>query len=149
MILFGPEIREAKEGIELAIILKEKDEDLIQQLEIHLGERVKLKVIDKEDVYTTRDGFLIASEGYSLLHEAFLRDLIGIHPRRLYSYKISHLSSTEKRAFNRSLLKALKKTNARKLGPGSALVPLKHSGYFEDFLTVWDIKPGKRQFTVI
>lgn len=149
IILFGKKVREGKEGLELAIILKQKDEDLIQQLELSLGEKVKLVIVDKEDIYTTRQGFLVAAEGYSLLHEAFLRDLLGIHPRKLYSYSISHLDSTEKRAFNRQLLKAIKKTDAAKLGPGSVLIPVEHSGYFEDFLAVWNIEHTTSEFTVL
>jgi len=59
------------------------------------------------------------------------------------------LHSSEKRAFNRQLLKALTKTKAEKLGPGTALVPVVHSGYFEDFLAVWNIKPDSKRFTVL
>ena len=149
MILFGAKMRDSKEGVELAIILKQKDEDLIQQLELSLGDKVRLMIIDKEDIYTTKEGFLVLSEGYSLLHDQYLRKLIGIHPRYLYSYSINHLNSTEKRAFNRQLLKAITKTKSEKLGPGSVLIPVENSGYFEDFLAVWNIGHRSKKFTVL
>ena len=150
IILFGLSLSGKREtDVELAIILKQPDPDLEQTLSLSLGDRVKLEILNKEDLYTSKQGYIVTTAGFSLKHDAFLRDMIGLKPKKLFSYSINHLDSSDKRAFNRSLLKTLKKIKAEKIGPGAILIPSDQEGYFLDFLDVWGIKSRTRSWTVL
>ena len=153
IVLFGKPMRGSenfnKENLELIIVLKREDEDLKQVLELNLGEQVSLSVLTSDDISSSKQWFLAVIEGFSLKHDDFLRNIYGVSPKKMYSYKINHLSSSEKRSFNRNLLKLIKKTSANKLGAGTILIPIQHSAYFEDFLAVWSIDSSSEIFTVI
>ena len=153
IILFGKALKgvESKnvDALEIAIILKEQDDDLKQILELNLGEKILLTILSKEEIYSNKNSLLIFLEGFSIKFDKLVRELLGVHPRKLYSYTINHLSNTEKRAFNRQLLRVSKRIDARKLGSGTILIPLESSSFFEDFLRIFNITHESEVFTVL
>lgn len=152
IIIFGSYVKGRKipKDIDLAIIVKEKDLVLPMQLKREIPwKNIHLEFIRTSDIYSNPLFISLLNEGYSIKEDAFLRDISGISPKRLYKYDLKHLEQAKKVMFAHMLNRALKKIKGEKIGNGVVLVPLSSASYFEDFLEIWGLRYKTREWTVI
>lgn len=152
IIVFGSYVkgRISPKDIDFALMVKEKDLDLARKIKQELPSmNVHLEFIRTGELYAHPLFISLLNEGYSIREGAFLRDILGISPKRLYKYDLKHLEQTKKVMFANAVKKTLKKINGEKIGNGAVLVPLSHASYFEDFLEIWGLRYKTREWTVI
>ncbi len=142
IIIFGSFVKDKflPKDIDIAIIARERNPALIGKISSELPEKVHIEALIPKQVYTTKLGLSIISEGFSLKEGKFLREMLGIKPKKIYSYNLKGLTATEKRRFNRALKDHLSKSKGERLGAGSVIIPIEKTGFFEDFLEVWNLK---------
>ncbi|MEK6864654.1 MAG: nucleotidyltransferase domain-containing protein [Nanoarchaeota archaeon] len=152
IIIFGSYVKGRKipKDIDLAIMAKEKNLDLPRQIKKDIPwENVHLEFIRTGELYSNPLFISLLNEGYSIKEGAFIRDILGLSPKRLYKYDLKHLEQTKKVMFATAVNKILKKTGGEKIGNGAVLIPLSNASYFEDFLEIWGMKYKTREWTVI
>ena len=94
IIVFGSYVKGRKnpKDIDFALMVKEKDLDLARQIKQELpGMNVHLEFIRTGELYSNPLFISLLNEGYSIREGAFLRDILGISPKRLYKYDLKHL----------------------------------------------------------
>ena len=108
-----------------------------------------MELIKPEEIYQTRLGLALISEGFSVKSNKFLRDKLSLSPMKIYTYEIKNLTQTKKVLFGRGLNQIIQVTKSTKLGAGSIMVPLQQSGKFEDFLETWNLKYQTKEYLVL
>ena len=151
-IIFGSLVKGkyAPKDIDIAIVADKKDVSLVGEVKDQLKiKSLDIELIKTEEVYQTRLGLTLLSEGFSVKNNKFLREMLGISPMKIYTYEIKHLAQTKKVLFGRGLNQMIKETKGVKLGAGSIMVPINQSGIFEDFLNTWDLKYKTKEYLVL
>lgn len=151
VIIFGSFLkgRDKPKDIDLAFIVKEKNLELIPLIKKNLGiDNVHLEFINIKDIYSTKLFLNLLNEGYSVKYNKFLRDILNIHPMKMYTYDLKHLNKSKKTLFGIALKKNLRRINGEKIGIGSVLIPINQTSYFEDFLEIWGLKYKTKEWTV-
>ncbi|HII15768.1 MAG TPA: hypothetical protein HA362_05655 [Nanoarchaeota archaeon] len=152
IVIFGSYLKGRKipKDIDLAIMAKEKDLALPGKIKREIPwKNVHLEFIRTGDIYSSPLFISLLNEGYSIRENAFLRDILGISPKRLYRYDLKHLEQAKKVMFANAVNKTLKKIGGEKIGNGAVLIPLNNASYFEDFLEIWGLRYKTREWTVI
>jgi len=108
-----------------------------------------LELFEKE--FLARQGIFI--EGYSLLHNVVFSERLGFESYALFTYNLKNLSHNEKTKFTYALIGRnsegmIKELNAKPLGKGAIIVPIKNSLVFEDFLQKWKINYKKKDILI-
>lgn len=149
IIIFGSFVKDKfnPKDIDIAIISREKDLAFIGEISSELPEKTHLEVLFPEQIYKTKLGLAIISEGFSVKENRFLREMVGIKPQKIYSYDLGGLTQSEKRQFNRALKKHLAETKGERLGAGSVMIPIEKTGFFENFLDAWHLKLKARNYS--
>ncbi len=142
--------RKNPKDIDLAIMVKEKELSLPGKLKREIPwKNMHLEFIPTGELYSNPLFTSLLNEGYSVREGAFLRDILGISPKKLYKYDLKHLEQTKKVMFANAVNKILKKIGGEKIGNGAVLVPLTNASYFEDFLEIWGLRYKTKEWTVI
>lgn len=152
IILFGSLVKGkyAPKDIDIALVVGEKDFSLIGEIKSFLGvKNLDVEMVKPEEIYQSRLGLTLISEGFSIRSNKFLRENLGLHPMKIYTYEIKKLNQTKKVLFGRGLNQIIKETKSMKLGAGSIMVPIKESSNFEDFLDAWDLKYKTKEYLVL
>ena len=89
-----------------------------------------IEVLSPSQVYKTRLGLSVISEGFSIKENKFLRHMAGLEPKKIYCYDLKGLSQSEKRQFNRALKEHLNTLKGERLGAGSIMIPIEKTGFF-------------------
>lgn len=151
IIIFGSFVkgREVPKDIDIALIVKERDPNLISLVkeEIKIS-KVHLDFITLDDIFSKLFLSLI-NEGYSIKNDDFVKTKLNIKSMKLYSYDLKHLEKSGKTLFGIALKKTLEKIKGEKVSIGSVLIPMNQTSYFEDFLDAWGMKYKTREWTVI
>jgi len=151
-ILFGSFVKGkyAPEDIDIALVIHKKDSSLIGEIkgEITIKD-LDLELITPDDMYQTRLGLTLITEGFSIKNNKFLREILGLSPMKIYTYGIKHLTQTKKVIFGRGLNHIIKVTKSVKLGAGSIMVPISQDSKFEEFLETWDLKYKTKEYLVL
>ncbi len=151
-IIFGSLVkgRYAPKDIDVAVIVDKKDISLVGEVKVQLKiKNLDLEMITPEEVYQTRLGLTLISEGFSIRNNKFLRENLAVSPMKIYAYGIKNLTQTKKVLFGRGLNQIIKDTNGVKLGAGSIMIPINESSEFEDFLDTWDLKYKAKEYLVL
>lgn len=151
-IIFGSLVKGkyAPKDIDIALVVDKKDISLVGEIKEQLKiKNLDIELVNPEDVYQSRLGLTLISEGFSVKSNKFLREKLGISPMKIYTYEIKHLTQTKKVLFGRGLNNLLQDTKAVKLGAGSIMIPINQSDKFEDFLDTWDLKYKTKEYLVL
>lgn len=142
IIIFGSFIKDKfqPKDIDIAIITPKRNLSLIGEISSQLPEEIDIENLLSNQIYKTKVGMSIISEGFSIKENKFLRDIMGIVPKKIYTYEIKKLGASQKRSFNRALKDQLNKTKGKRLGAGCVMIPIEKTGGFEEFLEHWDLK---------
>lgn len=145
VILFNK--KSLKERTESAQELKEILKKNISNLDI--------KTANLEELFET--DFLarqsILTEGFSLLHNTPFSKVLGFEGYALFSYNLKNLNHNEKTKFTYAMTgrnsEGMKKAlEAKSIGKGAIMTPIKNSLRFEEFLNEWKIAYNKKTMLV-
>jgi len=151
-IVFGSLVKGkyAPKDIDVALIVKKKDISLVGEVKSQLKiKNLDIEMVKPEEIYQTRLGLTLISEGFSIKNNRYLREKLGISPMKIYTYGIKHLTQTKKVFFGRGLNQMIKDIKGVKLGAGSIMVPISQSSKFEDFLDTWNLKYKTKEYLVL
>ena len=130
--------------------MNQKDISLVGKIKARLNlKNIDLEMVTPEEIYQSRLGLALITEGFSVRNNKFLREKLGLSPMKIYTYEIKNLTQTKKVLFGRGLNQFIKDTKSVKLGAGSIMVPIKESSRFEDFLETWDLKYKTKEYLVL
>ncbi len=134
--------------------IKTKDLDLaiLIKSEININEEIR-NIFDKVDInyfkisnYDNPLWITLIKEGYSVKHNAYLHEVYRIKPSKLFKYSLKELTNSKKVMFERAI-KKFKFIN--KLSNRVVLVPINHSGEFEDFLKLWGLDIETEEYALL
>ncbi len=151
-IIFGSFVKGKyrPKDIDVAAVVDEKNISLVGEIKEQLKiKNLDVELIKPEELYQTRLGLTLISEGFSIKNNAFLREKLGISPMKIYIYGIRHLTQTKKVLFGRGLNQIMKDANGVKLGAGSVMIPIEQSSMFEEFLDTWELKYKTKEYLVL
>jgi len=139
IVIFGSKAKGAIAPTDLDIaVITDTEVDkkkLKDSLKKEVRKEIDLQVLSAKD-YDKFIWITIMREGYSVKHNSYLSEVIGISPIVLYKYSLKSLTLSKKVMFERAI-KNFK--NIKKLSNRVVLVPTKDSGEFSDFLKNWGI----------
>lgn len=151
-IIFGSLVKGkyAPKDKDVALVACKKNIALVGEIKEQLKiKNLDIEMVTPEEIYQTRLGLTLMSEGFSIKNNAFLREKLGISPMKIYTYGIKHLTQTKKVLFGRGLNQAIKDTKGIKIGAGSVLIPIAQSSKFEEFLDTWELKYTTKEYLVL
>lgn len=151
-IIFGSLVKGkyAPKDIDIALVVDKKDISLVGEIRDKLNIKdLDIELIKPEEIYQTRLGLTLISEGFSIKNNKFLRKKLNLFPMKIYTYEIKNLTQTRKVLFGRGLNQIIKDTKATKLGAGSIMIPIEQSNKFEDFLETWNLKYKTKEYLVL
>lgn len=151
-IIFGSFVKGkyTPKDVDVALVVDKKDISLVGEIKEKLKiKSLDMEIIKPEEIYQSRLGLTLISEGFSIKNNKFLREKLGISPMKIYTYEIKHLTQTQKVLFGRGLNQIIKDVKGVKLGAGSIMIPINQSGKFEDFLNTWNLKYKTREYLVL
>jgi len=154
IIIFGSAVKGKTEprDIDIALLVKEKDEKLSEKIEDEIRKIIKYKidftVLSIEDVYSSVWLSLI-KEGFSIAKGKFLHEIYKVEPCVLFKYNLKSLDKVKKVQFDRGLNEILKIAKGTRLLRTIVIIPLKNSFQFEDFLKTWKIEYEARRFELL
>jgi predicted nucleotidyltransferase len=164
IVLYGSSVKskEYPEDTDIAIIFFNKK--LNERLEISqkFKDKIKNKIPDPDVKGINLSDFMDASffarqgiiiEGQSLLTNSPLSEKFGFEGYILFTYSLKNLNHNEKTKFTYSLIGRtgrgmIEISEARPLGKGAFIVPIKKSVLFEDFLKEWKINFKSKKILV-
>jgi len=152
MVVFGSLVKgkNAPKDVDLALVIDKKDITLVGEIKNQANiKNLDLEMITPEEIYQTRLGLTLISEGFSIKNNKFLREVIGLLPMKIYTYEIRNLNQTQKVLFGRGLNFIIKELKSTKLGAGCIMVPIQETAKFEDFLDNWDLKYKTKEYLVL
>lgn len=150
LIVFGSVVRDKfnPQDVDIAVVVSKKNVALVGEVK----EKIKnadVELVTPAEIYQSRLGLMLISEGFSIKNNQYLKEMMGIKPQKIYVYEIRHLPQTKKVLFGRGLNHIIKTVKAVKLGAGSVMVPIESSGSFEDFLNTWGLKYKGKEYLVL
>lgn len=151
-VIFGSLVKGkyTPKDIDVALVVDKKDISLVGEVKDQLkNKNLDIEMIKPEEIYQTRLGLALISEGFSIKNNKFLREKLGISPMKIYTYGIKHLTQTKKVLFGRGLNQITEDTKGVKLGAGSIMIPIDQSSKFEDFLNTWNLKYKTKEYLVL
>lgn len=152
-IVFGSLVKGkyAPKDIDIALVVGKKNISLTGEAKEQLGNfsNLDLEMITPEEMYQTRLGMVLITEGFSIKRNKFLREELGISPMKIYVYEIKSFTQTRKVLFGRGLNLIIKNINGTRLGAGCVMIPISHTAEFEDFLDTWNLKYSTKEYTVL
>ncbi|MBD3355029.1 hypothetical protein GF361_03515 [Candidatus Woesearchaeota archaeon] len=152
IIVFGSLVKDkhAPKDIDIAIVKDKKEISLVGEIKEILDiKNIDIELIKPEEIYQTRLGLTLITEGFSIKNNKFLREKLNLSPMKIYIYEIKNLTQTKKVLFGRGLNHVMKDAGATKLGAGSVMVPIEKSSGFEDFLDSWNLKYKTKEYLVL
>lgn len=149
-IIFGSQVKakHSPKDTDIALVMNTKDTTLTGEIKEQL-KNADIEIITPEEIYQSRLGLTLITEGFSIKNNKFIRELIQIKPMKIYTYHIKHLTQIQKVLFGRGLNNTIKETKGIKLGAGSILIPIETTGNFEEFLDVWGLKYKTKEYLVL
>ena len=148
-VLFGSTVKGKinASDLDIAIISKGTIERRIvkEEMEKTLGKKVDLQVVTISD-YDQFIWITLLREGYSVKHQHYLYEKLGIKPVLLYKYSLKPLGASKKVMFERAINNF---KNVERLSNRVVLVPIKISGEFSDFLKSWDIDLEAQEYGLL
>jgi len=151
-IIFGSLVKGKykPQDIDIAIVVDKKYPALVGEIKSQIKNRnLDIEIITTEEVFQTRLGLNLISEGFSIKNNKFLREILGLSPMKIYTYEIKELTQTQKVLFGRGLNNFIAETKSVKLGAGSIMVPIQETSKFEDFLETWKLKYKTKEYLVL
>lgn len=151
-IVFGSFVKDKyiPKDIDIALVANKKDISLVGEIKAELKiNNLDIEIINPEEIYQSRLGLTLISEGFSIKNNKFLREKLGVKPMKIYTYEIKNLTQTKKVLFGRGLNQIIKDSKAIKLGAGSIMIPIEQTGKFEDFLDTWGLKYKTKEYLVL
>lgn len=151
-IIFGSLVKGkyAPKDVDIALVVEKKDISLIGEIKDQLIiKNLDMEMVKPEEIYQTRLGLTLITEGFSIRSNKFLRERLGLSPMKIYTYGIKNLTQTKKVLFGRGLNQIIKDTKAVKLGAGNIMLPIEQSSKFEDFLETWNLKYKTKEYLVL
>ena len=152
IIIFGSSVKskDKPQDLDLVLITKNKNVEMVGDFKAEIKNiKLDIELLLPEEIYQTRLGYILISEGFSIKNNKFISDLIGVKAQKLYIYEIKELSQSAKVSFGRGLLLIIKKVQGEKLGAGVVKIPLEMSGKFEDFLDSWNLKYKVKEYLIM
>ena len=157
ILLYGSAVKGkgTPRDIDIVIILKKADKEeyfnLPYEFKTMLDDTdidADVKGIRIEELFDpntlSRENILI--EGYSLIHEKFLHEILGFSSYSLFIYNLDGMSNSQKTRFQYSLKGRrgeegmVQRTGSHHIGKGCILVPTAFSLEFRKYLESWEVK---------
>ncbi|MFH1066059.1 MAG: hypothetical protein V1734_06135 [Nanoarchaeota archaeon] len=155
IIFFGSFVKgkSKPKDIDVALLASSKNNDLINELEKEIaaglpGMKADFTVFTLKEIYS-EVWISVITSGFSVSRGAFLREIYGIAPCKLYKYALTSLSPVERVQFSRGLKAVSEKTGAVRLSRAIMIIPLENSERFEEFLKTWDIDFETRRYELL
>ncbi len=151
MIIFGSAVKgkELPKDIDMAVIVKEKDFDLLKKLKNELKqEKMHIELVSSASLLKNRLSLSLLTEGYSVEKKDFLNRILGLKPVKLFIYNLKGFDRSKKALFSMALTKTIKKIKGNRIAPGAVMMPIDKSGYFNEFLESWKIKYQTSEWTM-
>ena len=151
-IIFGSLVKGKynPKDVDIALIVDKKEISIVGEIKDELKiKNLDIELIKPEEIYQTRLGLTLITEGFSIKNNKFLREKLSLSPMKIYTYEIKKLTQTKKVLFGRGLNQIIKEVKAIKLGAGSIMIPIGQSSNFEDFLDSWDLKYKTKEYLVL
>ncbi len=146
VIIFGStakgKIRPA--DVDIALLVKEKNPDLKKKVK-DLLPQADVQILTFED-YSRSLFFTLLKEGYSIKHKKYIHTMYGTSPVKLYRYSLKSLTASKKVMFERGI-KTI--SGLTRLSNRVVLVPITHSGEFEDFLRQWNLDIETEEYELV
>ena len=101
-IIFGSFVKEKynPKDMDLALIVDKLDTSLVGEIKEFLKiNNLDIELIKPEEIYQSRLGLTLISEGFSIKNDRFLREKLGLYPQKIYIYDIKNLKHTQKVLF--------------------------------------------------
>ncbi len=149
-IVFGSLVKakHLPKDIDIALVMDAKETAIIGEIKEQI-KNADIEIITPEEIYQSRLGLTLITEGFSIKNNKFLRELLQIKPMKIYTYQIKHLPQIQKVLFGRGLNHAIKETKGIKIGAGSIMIPIETTGNFEEFLDTWGLKYKTKEYLVL
>lgn len=155
IIFFGSFVKgkSKPQDIDVALLVNRKDEGVINGLEKEItknfqGMKADFTVFTLKEIYS-EVWLSVITSGYSVARGAFLKQIYGISPCKLYKYSLAALSPVKKVQFSRGLKAISDCTEGIRLSRAVVIIPLENSERFEEFLKTWDIDFEARRYELL
>ncbi len=154
IILYGSAVRgkTVPRDIDIMIVFRKVDKKEYFELPYELrkniektGVKADVKGIETEEIFSpnllARQNLLI--EGYSLITNKPLREILGFEGYSLFAYSIKNLSHNEKTKFQyalkgrRNKKGIIEELKGNHINAGVVLIPIENSEMFKEFLEKW------------
>ena len=99
IIVFGSSVKgkQAPKDIDIALIVNKKEISLSGEIKEDLkNKNLDIEMLLPEEVYQTRLGLSLISEGFSIRCGKFLREQLNLRPQKIYIYELKQLTQTQK-----------------------------------------------------
>jgi len=130
--------------VDIAILLKKEMPD-IKKITKECIPNADVQIIGPYDIYNKLFLTMI-KEGFSVKKNSYLHDLYNIKPVKLYKYNLKQLTPSKKVMFERAI-KSI--GNIKRLSNSVILVPIEHSGQFEEFLRHWQLDIETEEYELL
>lgn len=157
IILYGSAVRgkTVPRDIDIMIIFRKIDKKEYFELPYELrkiiektGAKTDVKGIEAEEMFSpnllARQNLL--TEGYSLITNKPLREILGFEGHSLFAYRIKNLSHNEKTKFQYALKGRkdkkgiIEELKGNHISAGVVLMPIENSEIFKEFLERWNVE---------
>lgn len=155
IIFFGSFVKGKSKprDIDVALLIHNKDESLINEIGKEIsknlqGIKADFTLFTLKDIYS-EVWLSVITSGYSISRGAFLREIYGIAPCKLYNYSLRSLNPVKKVQFSRGLKAISYGIGGIRLSRAMVIIPLENSERFEEFLKTWDINFETRRYELL
>lgn len=132
--------------IDIMILADKKKEYTLNLSELKLKAHLEYRSLN--EIFYEPILISLIAEGYSIKHQKYLKEIIGIKPAKLYIYKLTEFQKNKKIMFSTALTKMLKTLNGERVAAGAVLIPQEKTGAFEDFLNTWELKYSTKEYLI-
>lgn len=148
IIVFGSFVKSKFKPADIDVMVITSSKELHNKLKITFLKNVHLEFYTFNTLFYEPLIVNVLAEGYSVRHNKFLRERLGIKPAKMFIYRLEGFSRVKKVQFSTALTKMLKLFSGERTAAGSVLIPIGSSGAFEDFLNSWGLKYKTKEYLV-
>ena len=146
IIIFGSKSKNkiSPKDIDIAVLLKEKKKEF-KEMVLSVVPNADVQLISIEDIH--KNIFItLLKEGFSVRRNDYMHNIYGFKPVKLYKYSLKQLTPSKKVMFERGIktIKGLKRQSN-----SVVLVPIEHTGEFEDFLRQWELDIDTKEYELM
>lgn len=146
IIIFGSKAkgRNRPEDIDVAVLVRKDNIEIKNRIKNILPDS-DIQIITIGDIH--KKIFLtLIKEGFSIKKNAYLHNLYGLMPVKIYKYNLKQLTQSQKVMFERGI-KTVR--GITRLSNSVVLVPIENSSEFDDFLKQWELDIDAKNYELV